>query len=153
MEVVRETIRKGRGFRREYPAGDAPRALPKGYSERGFCADKARETQQNAVWVKNTLRAFFFLKLVISSVRCRHGSMSSGIGISSLDGFKGNHQGKKLEAVRNFFRNWKKILHELLREDARILPCACVHRGLIEYLVSGTVICDIALDGVVAQGR
>ena len=47
---VRETVRRGRAFRGEFPASDG--SAPRGYSARDIAADKARADAQRKAWVK-----------------------------------------------------------------------------------------------------
>ena len=47
---VRETVRRGRAFRGEFPASDG--SAPRGYSARDIAADTARADAQRKVWVK-----------------------------------------------------------------------------------------------------
>ena len=49
---VRETVRRGRAFRGEFPASDQPNSAPRGYSAREVAADKARADAQRKAWVK-----------------------------------------------------------------------------------------------------
>ena len=51
VTVVRETVRKGRGFRSEFTASDKPNSAPHGYSARELAADKARADAQQKIWV------------------------------------------------------------------------------------------------------
>ena len=48
---VRETVRRGRAFRGEFPASDQPNSAPRGYSAREVAADKARADAQRKAWV------------------------------------------------------------------------------------------------------
>ena len=47
---VRETVRRGRAFRGEFPASDG--SAPRGYSARDIAADMARADAQRKAWVK-----------------------------------------------------------------------------------------------------
>ena len=46
VEIVKETTRRGRGFRGEHVARDAPRAWPKNYSRGEFEKDQDRAKKQ-----------------------------------------------------------------------------------------------------------